>query len=298
MLLNLACLIISGLVWGLTVPLTKIALSAGHHLLGMIFWQMMLSSVLLGLFLLIKYSTIHTTKSALRYYLIIAVIGTLIPNGFSLLAASKLPAGIMAIVIATVPMASLCVALMARLETFSWARCFGVVLGVCALMLIALPHTSLPNPALAPWLLVALIAPVCYAIEGNFVSAKGPLDMSPVVTLFGASVVGTMLLAPVVWFGGYGVSLLQTWDASRWALVGSSVGHVIAYSGYLWLLSRAGAVFTSQIAYVVTLTGVIGAVLILDEHYGPLVWFAVGLMLLGVTLVKPIKVLSSEPISV
>lgn len=295
--MNSLFLILVGLSWGMSVPLIKIAVSAGHHPLGLLFWQMFFSALILGLYLLIKRQPLLLSLSALRYYVIIAVIGTLIPNSFSLQATGKLPAGIMAITIATVPIMSLCVALLARLEAFSWQRSMGVLLGVTALMLIALPEASLPDPELAPWLLVALIAPLCYAIEGNFVSARGPRELTPIMTLFCASCLGAGFLAPIVWLNGYGVSMTAGMDASRWALLGSSLGHMFAYTGYLWLLGRAGAVFTSQVAYVVTLTGVAGSVLMLGEQYGALVWLSVALILLAVSLVRPVETGTKLPVS-
>jgi len=291
-ILNFASIILFGLVWGVTVPLTKIAVEAGHHPLGLIVWQMFLSAIILGVILLAKKQKVAHSEVALKYFAVIAIIGTLIPNTFSLLATDQLPAGIMAIIIATVPMMSLVVALIARIETFSWLRTAGVVLGVCALLLIALPKASLPDPSKAPWLLVSMIAPLCYAIEGNFVAARAPIKLSPMVTLFGASVIGTLFLTPIVWFGGMSVSLAGAWNVSHWAIIGSAIGHVAAYSGYLWLLGRAGAVFTSQIGYVVTLSGVVGAMVLLDESYGFTVWAAVAMMLFGVALVKPKKSVS------
>ena len=271
------------------MPLMKIAIEAGHHPLGLIAWQLFIAAVLLGVYLWVKRISINCSALALKYYLFIAFIGTLIPNTFSLLATDHLPAGIMAITIATVPMMSLLVALIAKIEPFSWRRTIGIILGVIALLLIGLPKASLPDPSKAPWLLVALIAPLCYAIEGNIVAARAPIKLSPLVTLFGSSVVGTLLIIPVVWLGSMSVSLTGVWDNSHWAIIGSAVGHVVAYTGYLWLLGRAGAVFTSQIGYVVTLSGVVGAVLMLNESYGPSVWLAVAMMLTGVALVKPKK---------
>jgi drug/metabolite transporter (DMT)-like permease len=44
------------------------------------------------------------TPAALRFYVIIAVLGTLIPNGTFYYSVAHLPAGIMSIIIATVPM--------------------------------------------------------------------------------------------------------------------------------------------------------------------------------------------------
>lgn len=280
----------------MTMPLIKIAIEAGHHPLGLITWQMFFAAIMLGVFLLIKKQRVALSTVALKYYLVIAFIGTLIPNTFSLFATDHLPAGIMAIIIATVPMMSLTVALIARIEVFSWMRTVGVILGVVALLLIALPDASLPDPSKAPWLLVALVAPLCYAIEGNFVAARAPIKLSPLVTLFGASAIGTLLITPIVWFGDMTVSFTGTWDISHWAIIGSAIGHVAAYSGYLWLLGRAGAVFTSQIGYVVTLSGVIGAIVILGESYGVSVWIAVAMMLFGVALVRP-KKSDSVPIS-
>jgi drug/metabolite transporter (DMT)-like permease len=292
LILNFISILFFGLCWGLTVPLIKIAVKAGHHPLGLIAWQMFLATLMLGVFLVIKKQRVPFSAVALKYFTIIAFIGTLIPNTFSLFATDHLPAGIMAIIIATVPMMSLVVALIARIEMFSWMRTIGVILGVCALLLIALLDTSLPDPSKAPWLLVALIAPFCYAVEGNYVAARAPIKLSPVVTLFGASVIGTLLLTPIVLIGGTGVSFTDTWDISRWAIIGSSIGHVAAYSGYLWLLGRAGAVFTSQIGYIVTLSGIIGAVVLLGESYGLSVWLAVSMMLFGIALVKPKKSVS------
>jgi len=288
-ILNFLYLLIFGLCWGVTIPLTKIAVEAGHHILGLIFWQLFLSIILLGTVLLWKKEALVITRQAIKFYAIIAFIGTLIPNTFSLMATDQLPAGIMSIVIATVPMMSLVVALLARLEQFSWLRTFGILLGVSALLLIGLPEASLPDPSKAPWLLVALIAPLCYAIEGNFVAARVPQYLTPMMTLLGASAFGAVLTAPIVWFGGMGVSFAVKWDVSHWAIIGSAVGHVIAYCGYLFLLRRAGAVFTSQIGYVVTLSGVVGSIIFLGERYGITVLLAVSMMLVGLALVKPLK---------
>ncbi len=287
MIVNLASLFIFGACWGLTIPLAKLAISAGHHPLGLIFWQMLVSAVLLGCIVVVRSMPVSLTTPFLRYYLVIALIGTIIPNSFSYSAARELPAGIMAVIIATVPIMSLLIANLFRLESFSKLRLIGVLLGVSALLLIALPDASLPDPDKAPWLLVALIAPLCYGAEGNYVAARSPAGSNAIVTLMSASALGCALTLPYLHISGNWVSLTVPWDVSRWALLGSSLGHVVAYTGYLWLVARTGAVFTSQISYVVTLIGVIGAIIMLNEQHGPLIWLAVLLMLVAISLVKP-----------
>jgi drug/metabolite transporter (DMT)-like permease len=53
------------------------------------------------------------------------------------------------------------------------------------------------------------------------------------------------------------------------------------------LLTRSGAVFASQTAYLVTRFGILWSMLILGERYSGLVWIALVLMLAGLTLVRP-----------
>ena len=45
----LAALGLLGLSWAITVPLTKVAVSSGHHPIGLIFWQLVVSVVVVGL---------------------------------------------------------------------------------------------------------------------------------------------------------------------------------------------------------------------------------------------------------
>ena len=63
--------------------------------------------------------------------------------------------------------------------------------------------------------------------------------------------------------------------------------HALVYTGYVWLVGRAGSVFAAQVGYPVTATGVLWAMLILSETYSPYFWAAAALILGGVFLVQP-----------
>jgi drug/metabolite transporter (DMT)-like permease len=63
--------------------------------------------------------------------------------------------------------------------------------------------------------------------------------------------------------------------------------HVAVYTTYVWLVGRAGPVFTVQVSYLVTAFGVFWAILILGEGYSGWVWSAMVLMLAGMFLVQP-----------
>lgn len=285
--LSFAGLLFFGASWGLTLPLTKVAVSTGYQPIGIIFWQFVFSVILIGPMLYFRNLPVPVDGRHLRYYLAIAFIGTLIPNSFSFLAAANLPAGVMSVAIATVPIFSLAIALGAGNEKFRVKRVFGILVGVTALLLIALPEASLPKETKAGWLLVALVAPFCYGIEGNFVASKAPRDTHPMAVLFAASLIGAFIAAPAAWFTGNWINLVAPWTVQDWAIFGSSVAHAVAYSGYMWLVGFAGVVFTAQIAYIVTLSGIGMAMAFLGETYSGWIWMSVMLMILALFLVQP-----------
>ncbi|WP_238364223.1 DMT family transporter [Mesobacterium pallidum] len=276
-----------GAGWGLTTPLTKIAVSGGHAVLGLVFWQLVISVLLLGALTYGRGKRLDLGRQHLALYLMIALLGTVLPNSASYMAARHLPAGIMSIVISMVPLFAFPVALALRQDRFSLPRLVGLALGLAGVALIAAPEASLPERAMLAFLPVALIAPFFYALEGNLVALRGTGGLDPVQVLFGASLVGLAIVAPLVLVSGAQVSLARPWGPDDRALVASSAIHGLVYAGYVWLVGRAGAVFAAQVAYLVTGFGVLWAMLILGERYALTVWLALGVMLTGVALVQP-----------
>jgi drug/metabolite transporter (DMT)-like permease len=280
-------LIALGVIWGLTFPLTKMAVATGHQPLGLIFWQLVFVTAVLCMISILRRVPPILNRRTLYYFLTIAVLGTIAPNTASSSAASHLPAGILGIVIASVPMFTLGIALASGIERPSFTRSIGVFLGVGAVVLLIAPDTSLPEPEKAIFVLVALIAPLCYGAEGNYIATRAPPSMDPVVTLLGASVIGIAIAWPLALATGSWVDLFEPWGQPEWALLGSSMCHVVAYAGYIWLVGMTGAVFASQVAYVVTLSAVFLSALVLNESYSGWVWSALVLMIAGLAMVQP-----------
>lgn len=285
--LYLMVLIGCGLAWGSTQTLGKISVSTGMPHLGMIFWQLAIGVVLLGAVVLVRGRGLPVNRATLRFALVIAVIGTIIPNSIFLYSVSHLPAGIMSVLISTVPLMSFPIALMIGMDRFSALRLMGLLLGLCGVALIALPASSLPDAAMAAFIPIALLGPLFYACESNFVAWNGTADMDAVQAMTLASLVGAILVLPVVLTTGQWINPVRPYGAAEWAMVAGAIVHAMAYSGYVWLASRAGAVFASQTSYIVTGTGVIWAMVLLGESYSGWVWAALALMLCGLTLVQP-----------
>ncbi|KAA9010215.1 DMT family transporter [Histidinibacterium aquaticum] len=284
----LALLALLGAGWGLTTPLTKIAVRDGYGAVGLVFWQLALGAVVLGLVqLLRRRPLVLVSGRALAFGTLIALTGTILPNSASYQAANHLPAGIMAIAVSAVPMFAFPIALALGMDRLSALRVLGLALGLGGVALIALPEASLPAGAAAPWVLVALFAPFCYAVEGNVVARWGTAGMGPIQTLFAASVIGAILSAPLALATGQFITPRWPLGEADLALIALAVIHAVVYAGYVWLVGRAGSVFAAQVAYLVTGFGVLWSMLMLGERYATTVWLALALMLAGVALVQP-----------
>jgi drug/metabolite transporter (DMT)-like permease len=280
-----ALLMLLGAGWGLTQPLSKIAVSTGYQPLGLLFWQLVVSTLALGALVAVTGKGLPKGRAAWRMCALIALVGTLFPNSFAYLSISHLPSGVVSIVMSLVPMFAFPIALTMGNDRFSLARLTGLALGLLGVALIALPHSSLPDRGAAIWLPVALIAPAFYALEGNIVAKWGTAGLDPIQLLFGASLVGLVLALPAALISGQFIDPRP--EAPEAALVALSVLSSLVYAGYVWLIGRGGSVFAAQVSYLVTGFGVLWAMLILQERYSGWVWAAFAVMLLGLALVRP-----------
>ena len=292
-LLPLAWLLLLGSVWGSTIIITKHIVSSDYQPLGLIFWQLAFGALLLSIIARFRSTSLPMSWAHLRFYSVVALVGTVIPNTFTYMVAAYIPAGLLAIGIATVPMFSLLIALAIKSERFNSVRMLGILLGALAIALVLGPDADFSSQGLGLYMLVALIAPFFYAIEGNYLALKTPPNMHPLNILYGASVVGLVICTPLTFLTGSWVDLSQAWTSVEWGILANSVLHVIAYVGYIWIVGLSGAVFASQVAYIVTLSGVLLGILILGESHSSLIWIALGCMILGLILVQPRKVTNS-----
>ena len=285
-LILIAALTVIGAGWAMTVPLSKIAVSTGHQPMGLIFWQTLICAGFLGLVLLATGTRFRPNRAQWAIALMIALTGTLVPNAFSYRAATHLPAGIISILLSLIPMISFPMALLMASDSFSLRRLAGLATGLIAVLLIVLPEASLPDPAKLAWIPIALVAPVLYALEGNLVARFGTAGMDAVQTLCLASLVGAAIALPLSLASGEFVVPTGIGRAEG-ALILSSAIHALVYSGYVWMVGRAGPLFAVQVSYLVTIFGVLWSMVLLGERYAPSIWASLLLMLIGMALVQP-----------
>jgi len=286
-LINYSILLLMGIGWGVTTPLSKIAVSSGYGMFGLLFWQLAIGATLMAGISIARGSGLPISRRALVVYTFLALLGTVIPDAIFYRTVVHLPSGVMSVLLSLIPMMAFPIALGLGLERFNPLRFVGLLAGMSGVMLLILPEASLPDVAMLAWIPFALITPLCYAFESNYIAKWGTGNIKPEQVVFGVSVVGAVITLPLALESGQFINPLRIWAAPEWALVVASAIHVLVYAGYVWLVGRAGSVFAVQVSYLVTGFGVIWAMVLLGESYSRYFWAALGLVLVGVFLVRP-----------
>lgn len=282
-----AFLVVMGAGWGITQPLTKIAVSTGYGHFGLLFWQLLIGAALMGTICALRRVALPLTIATMRLYLILALVGAVLPNSLSYQAAVFLPAGVMALLISTVPMFAFVIALMLGNDHFRWRRVIGLGFGLFGVLLIVAPAVDLGQDIPVVWAAIYLVTALFYAFEGNYVNKWGTQGLDPFQIMLGASLTGLIIVTPFAMTTGQFITPDWPLQAPQMALVAGSVVHVFVYASYVWLVGRAGAVFAVQVSYLVTGFGLLWANLILSEAYAPTIWLALAAMFVGMYFVQP-----------
>jgi drug/metabolite transporter (DMT)-like permease len=222
-------------------------------------------------------------------------LGLVIPTALFYYAASHVSAGVLSISVALVPILTFLGSAVYGIEKIVFGRMAGVALGLLAIILLVAPTESLPDRSQLPWVLLSLFAAVCYAALNILLSLKVPPGADRFVVTCGMFVAASLIMVLIVFVTGSFTPLIWPWGPVEWAMVGLGFISATAYTLYFRLLERAGPVFTSQVANLVTLCGVLWGMIIFGEQHSAWIWLSLATMMVALALVVPPRV---APVSI
>ena len=274
-------------IYGLSFSLNRIGVTAGIPFLAYMFWQAIGAGLIaLTLHSVLARRGLRVDWVSLRAYLIMAVIGMIVPFTIYAFVAPKLPAGIVGLTLALIPILTYLFALSMRLEVFMAIRLLGIVLGFAGVLMIVLPETSLPSRDMVGWVLVAMAAPVCLAGMSVSIVRLRPPDMSSLELTAGILVTSALLMVPIA-------AVTDTWwwfsapfDEGDGALLGIALIQMLMWFGVIELIRLSGPVFLTMVDNLSTLSGVGWGILLFAEVHSLWIWGALGLLLPAVFLVN------------
>jgi drug/metabolite transporter (DMT)-like permease len=283
--LALVFLLTLGSIWGLSISTSKLAVQAFGPF-SVVFWYALIAFLVLAAISLVRGKLPPLDGRHVRYYIASGLIGFAIPSLNNVLVVQQVPAGILSTMIATAPVFTYAIALVAGQERFRVMRASGIGLGLVGALVILLPENSLPDAGMAPWVALGLLTPFLYGISAVVISRYMPRETDSITLATGfLGVAVVFFLATMLASGETAMPWPVQWPGSHmilWLGITSSAAYVL----YFQIIRIAGPVYLSQVGYLVVTIGVVAGILIFDEQHSLWAWIGIGLMVSGLVLVN------------
>ena len=284
-LLSLSLLVLLGFIWGSGYSLAKIAMEQGVPPLGYSFWQSLGPALLLSLLCVKHYKTLFN-KQLWPYFFICGLIGIAIPNTNMYYVASHLPAGLLSVIVNTVPIMTYPLALAVGQERFHWQRLVAILLGTIGIIMLVSPSLSLPTIHMHPWALTALISPLSFACCSIYIAAKSPPKANPLISSAGMLLCSAFLLTPLIIKNHAFYPLTGPFTLGKQVVVLEILLSSIGYIVFFQLIRVAGPVFYSLTGGMVAITGLFWGYTLFDEILSIKQCIPIVLILIGIALLS------------
>ena len=285
-LVPFAILLFSAAIYSMTLSLNRIAITEGIPVFAFVFWQCLGAALLTFVAAVATRQLPSLQRKDFRLYLLLGTFGTAVPITLIVFVAPKVPAGAIALGLTLVPILTYGIAVLFRIDRIRLLRIAGFLFGLAGVLLVLLPDQSLPEPGMAPWLLMAFGAPLCWAFCNVCIAILRPPESRPIPLTCGVFACASITMLPVM-------AVTENWwifDATMtdgdWALIGTIVIIPIVYALTFVLIQMLGPVLFSTIGYFGTLMGLGWAALYFGEVPSPWIWAAIAILFFGLLLVN------------
>lgn len=300
----LLLLLATGAGVGTIFPLGNIAVSHGLSPLVYVAVASLGGTVVLAVLNYLKGYSLRPDREAMRYAFISGQLTIAVPFTAIVAVMQHLGSALPAIMQTLIPIATLAIVYMLRLEKPSAARVFGLALGIAgaAIILITRGHGDVETAPSILWYLAAMIGPAVLAVGNVYRSVDWPSYDPPALqlatwTLAAAaqSLICLLIFWELVAPSGANGTVLQH-IATNWKLIAlQSVTLGIGYAFYFRLQRVGGPVYISQLSYVNMAVGVLFAVAFFGEVISLWSWLALALTALGVFIVNSTRPRNQRP---
>ncbi|HEX6978435.1 MAG TPA: DMT family transporter [Alphaproteobacteria bacterium] len=283
--LPLALLLVLGANWGLGFALAKLGMTGGLAPLAYAYWQCTGAGLVLLAICAARGELPPLDWRHVRYYLIAGATNIAAPNTVAFTTVRHIPVGIVVLMVTMTPLLAYGFAQLFGLERFDRHRALGIALGFLGTLLILVPRTSLPSPDMAGWVLFAVLTPTFYAGSNLYIGWARPADVPSLALGAAMQLAAGFVLLPLALASGSFHVPLPPFTTGELANLGHVAVAAIGALLFFEIIRMAGAVFVSQVGYVVCLSGVFWGYVIFDERHSLWIWAAMASILGGLVLV-------------
>ena len=284
-LLLIGMLFVLGVSFALAVSLNRFAADGGVPFLPYVFWQSFGGGAALMLLAAALRRLPPVDFRHVRIFLSTGALNLAFPYMLLAYLAPKVPASLLSLGLALVPIMVYVLALSLRQDRFHRLRCGGILLGFAGILIVLLPQASLPAPGMAGWVALGLVPSLSYAVNAVLVARWRPqettsLPLAGGLMLASGGYVLVVMAAMGEWwaFGGdFGVG--------HGATIGAMANNCVSFYLVFEIIRRAGPVIFSTVNYIATLSGMGFGMWFFGDAPSAYIWGAIVLMFAGLFLV-------------
>lgn len=277
----LGFLLLTGLLLGLALPVSRAAIAQGWSATGLAFWS--IAGAALGL-VVACYGWPHrgTRPAGLRRYgFWNGLLALAWPQAVSFSAAPHIGVGAMALVVTLSAPLTYCLSVALGMEALRLRRALGIGIALGGAMVLARGQQGVEEGFSWPWFLLALTVPFSLAVGNIYRKKMMPAGVSSIHLARGMLACGALGLLPVAWATGNIYPALSGMAGWSWLLV-QAVLFALGYSVYFRLQKAVNPVHFSLIGYVMAVVGVIAGLLWFGEQLSLVTGLAMALIVFGV----------------
>ncbi|MCL9682563.1 DMT family transporter [Legionella maioricensis] len=276
-------LILLGFIWGSGYSLAKFAMTNGVSPLGYAFWQSLGPALLLTFFCITTKQTPFLRPEYWSYFLICGLVGIAIPNTNMYFIASHIPAGLLAVLVNTVPLLVYPLALFSGQEKRDRWRFLALLLGMTGILLIVGISTT---GFYSSWTLLAMLTPLGFALCSIYIGARQPLEINSLQAASGMLLAASFLLIPLVISQHAFYPLSGPLTIVKQIIILEIILSSLGYLLFFILIRMAGPVFYSLTGGIVALTGLFWGYLVFGETPTSIQSMAVALVIFALFLLS------------
>ena len=249
-------------LWALHFSLVKLV-EADNNPFSILVPLLLILCFLFFIVLKIKNQTFKFTLRKSLFFGIAGIFAYVIPLYVEFLVAPKIDAGILVLIVSSVPVFTLLIVWLFRLLSINLKLILGTLSGIVGVSLIMFGNS---NNTLNIWAILALIVPLSYSFDAIFMEKFWPSKLNTFQVAFGECIASLILIISLNLLLGTSIDEYTYWLKleSFWWL---SIVTFIEIALFFYILKKNGAVFINLGSYLVMPAGFIWGFIIFGEIF-------------------------------
>jgi len=281
-------LFLIGIAFAMTFVFNRLAITNGVPLIPYVLWQALGGALILLIACGVRGEFPRVSPRYLRVYFITGMFNVCLPIFVLSLVAPKVPSGILSLGLMLIPLIIYALALALGMDRFRWVRLIGILLGLAGVLLVLLPKASLPSSDMVGWVVLGLVAPLCYALGTILMAKLDPPESKSLPLACGLLSAAAVTMLVVMLSSGTWWFFNPQLGKGELAVVAAGINQAAIFVLMFEIVKRAGFVFFSTSNYIATLLGVALGMLFFGDSYSWWILAAMVFMFIGLFCVNVI----------